>query len=483
MQQKANVKANTLFNTIKSVFGIIYPLITFPYISRVLMAENVGKINFGNSVVSYFSLIASLGVTTYAVRECSKVKDDREQLGKTASQILSINILSTVIAYLALAVTLVVARPLDNYMTLICIQSSIILFATLGADWLNTAMEDFKFIAIRTMGMQILSLVLLFVFVRRPEDYLVYAVISVVASSGANIINIFYRRRFCRTRFTLDMDIKRHLPPILLLFSMILSQTIYCNSDMTMLGLMRGDREVGLYSTSVKIYNLVNTVIASVAWVVIPQLSAGFAKKDYKEVNRLLKYSLNFIVVLGLPCLVGINVITKPLIYTLAGKEYMDASVSLHILTISLFISLIGGWIGNMMMLPAGRDKVCLTACAASAVINIILNFILIPQFGMNAAAATTAVAELVGLVILVRYIDKNIRIEGFVDMIKAPLVGIMEIVVIGLVVSHLFHSYFTVALLTIMLSGISYLVTMIFMKNEFVLSFIKPVMNRIKRR
>ena len=190
MPKKTNVNKNTIFNTLKSIFGVIYPLITFPYISRVLMAENVGKINFGNSVVSYFSLIASLGVTTYAVRECSRVRDKKDELKKVSSQIFSINIFSTIIAYLALFITLIVARSLDNYKTLICIQSATILFTTLGADWLNTAMEDFKFIAIRTVGMQIAALVLMFIFVRKPDDYIVYAIISVVASSGANIINV-----------------------------------------------------------------------------------------------------------------------------------------------------------------------------------------------------------------------------------------------------------------------------------------------------
>ena len=131
MSDKINVNKNAMFNTIKSISGIIYPLITFPYISRVLMAENVGKINFGNSIVSYFSLIASLGVTTYAVRECSKVREDRQLLSKTASQILSINVFSMLIAYMALAVTFVFARSLDNYRTLICIQSAVILFTTL----------------------------------------------------------------------------------------------------------------------------------------------------------------------------------------------------------------------------------------------------------------------------------------------------------------------------------------------------------------
>ena len=293
-----NIKKNTFFNIIKSIFGIIYPLITFPYISRILQTENVGKINFSNSVVSYFSLIASLGVTTYAVRECSKYKDDKDSLSNTASQIFSINIWSTIIAYIALVVTIIAAKPLYNYKVLIIIQSTTILFTTLGADWLNTAMEDFRFIAIRTMSMQIISLLLMFIFVRRTEDYIIYAVISVVASSGANVINIFYRKRYCTTRFVLHIDWRKHMPPILMLFSLILSQTIYTSSDTTILGLCKGDYQVGLYSTSVKIYNIVNTVVASVAWVVMPQLSANFAKKNFEKINSLLKYSLNFIIVL-----------------------------------------------------------------------------------------------------------------------------------------------------------------------------------------
>lgn len=483
MLDKTNVKTNTIFNAIKSVFGILYPLITFPYVSRVLMAENVGKINFGNSVVSYFSLIASLGVTTYAVRECSKVREEKKLLNKTASQILSINILSTLVAYLALAVTLMVARPLEHYRELICIQSSVIIFTTLGADWLNTAMEDFKFIAVRTMGMQLFSLILMFLFVKKSEDYLIYAIISVTASSGANIINIFYRRKFCKTQFTFHMKLKKHLLPILLLFSLVLSQTIYCNSDMTILGLARNDYEVGLYSTSVKIYNLVNTTIASVAWVVMPRLSAGFAKKDYHEINRLLKYSLNFIIVIGLPCLAGLNVITKPLIYVIAGNEYLGATNSLHILSVALLFSLIGGWIGNMMMLPAGRDKLCLLSSVISAIVNVVLNLVFIPKFGMNAAAATTALAELIGIFIKWRFIDKNIKIDGFKDIIKAPFVGAVEIVIIGLLVSRISFSHFVVVFITIILSIIAYVITLLSMKNEFTLSFIKPAWNRITGR
>jgi O-antigen/teichoic acid export membrane protein len=442
----------------------------------------VGKINFANSVVSYFSLIASLGVTTYAVRECSKYKNDRNKLGETASQILSINIWSTIIAYLALALTLAVARPLDHYRTLIIIQSSTILFTTLGADWLNTAMEDFQFIAVRTMGMQIFSLILMFIFVKKPEDYLIYAVISVIATSGANIINILYRRRYCKTRFVLHIDWKKHFPPILLLFSLILSQTIYTSSDTTILGLYKGDYQVGLYSTSVKIYNMVNTVVASVAWVVMPQLSENFAKKNFKKINSLLKYSLNFIIVLGLPCLVGLNVITKEILLLIAGESYLGAELSLRILTISLACSFISGWIGNMIMLPAGKEKVCLRSSVVSAIVNIILNLILIPIWGLNAAAATTAISEFLGILIKIPYIDREIHITGLKQMIAAPIVGSICIVLVSIAVRCVINSSYLIAILTIILGALVYLAVLVLMKNEFVLNFLKPVISRLKR-
>ena len=481
MKETKNVNKNAVFNTIKSICSIIYPLITFPYISRVLMRENVGKIDFGASIISYFSLIASLGVTTYAVRECAKVREDRSELSNMASQIFSINLFSTLIAYLALGVTLIVAKPLENYRLLICIQSASILFTTLGTDWINTAMEDFRYITVRTVAVQCLSIVLLFLFIHRPEDYLKYAVISVIASSGAYLINIPYRRKFCDIRFTRNLNLKKHLPPIFLLFAMILSQTIYCNSDMTMLGLMKDASEVGLYSTSVKIYNLVNTVIASVAWVVMPQLSENFAKKNYDEINRLLKYSLNFIIVLGLPCLAGLNVVTGAIIEVIAGRDFLGAVTSLHILTIALLCSFIGGWMGNMIMIPSGRDSVCLRAGIVSALINIILNLVLIPRYGLNGAATTTAISEFLGICIQIPYMDKNIRVHGIWNTLKGPVLGVIAIGLIGTVCTSVFQSSFVILAAAVLASAVVYLLILILVKNEFVMAFLAPVLHRKK--
>ena len=193
--QKKSLKKNTFYNVLKTCSSIIFPLVTFPYISRILSPEYVGKINFSVSYVSYFSMLASLGFSTYAIRECAALQKNKEELSTKASQLFSINLLMTVISYMLLSVSLVIFRTLDAYRILIVIQSVGIIFVTLGADWLNSAMEDFKYITLRTFAFQLFSLWALLVFVKEPEDYVEYALISLVSSCGANLSNIFYRRK------------------------------------------------------------------------------------------------------------------------------------------------------------------------------------------------------------------------------------------------------------------------------------------------
>src|SRR5574344_1032795 len=389
-----SVKKNTVLNIIRTLSSVVFPLITFPYISRVLHAENIGKVNFGNSIISYASLIASLGISTYAIRECSKVRDDKEKLNDISSQLLSINLISTLVSYVFLIFLLLFWNFLHEYKILIIIQSLAVIFTTLGADWINTAMEDFKYITIRSLVFQLISIVAMFLFVRKPEDYVVYAAITVLSSSGANIVNIVYRRRFCKTRITFHIDWKTHMPPIFMLFAVTLFSIIYTNVDMTMLGIMKGDKDVGIYSTAVKIYNIVNMTVASIAAVVLPQLSYNFNKKDYAEVNRLILYAARFIAVLGLPCIAGIDAIAEEIVTVVACAEYVSAAVPLRILSIALLFSYMGGLVGNMILIPSGKEKICLVATGISAALNFIGNLLLIPKLGIVAAALTTAVSE-----------------------------------------------------------------------------------------
>ena len=353
-----SIKKNTIYNSLKTISAVLFPLITFPYISRTLLTENVGKINFGLSIVSYFSLIASLGISTYAIRECSSVKDDKEKLGYVASQIFSINIITTVVSFIALFITLKYYHKLDNYRLLIIIQSLNIISNTLGADWLNTAMEDFKYITYRTVGFQIISLLLIVLLVKKPSDYIKYAMISTLSSSGANIVNIWYRKRYCDvkfvTNFIYEIEWRRHLTPILYLFVMILAQTVFNSVDSTMLGLMHGDYEVGIYSTAHRILNIINQLVGSLLWVIMPRMTQYFSDENYNEVNRLVRKILGFNFTLGLPCALGCILIADDIIMLVAGEPFLEAGPVLQILMIGFLFSLIGGnLLGNAILLPS----------------------------------------------------------------------------------------------------------------------------------
>lgn len=479
-----SLRVNTVLNIIKTASSIIFPFITFPYVSRVLMPEYIGKVNFGSSYVSYFSLIATLGITTYAVRECSKCKEDRELLSKEASEIYSINIFTTVIAYILLFLSLLIFRNLDNYRSLIVIQSTAILFTTLGADWINTTMEDYVYITVRSVVFEALALILTLLFVKDTSDYMLYAAITVLSSSGANIMNIFYRKKFCNMKLTKDIDWKRHLKPILCLFVMLLSQTIFNSSDITMLGLIKGDYEVGLYSTAVKIINIINQLIASILWVVLPRLSVYFVESDYSKINALLRKILGLIIVLGLPCVVGTIAISKNIIYLVGGESYLAATSTLKILAVGLFFSLFGGgFIGNIILLPSGQENYYMKVCCINAIFNIVANIFLIPLLGSNGAALSTAASSLLILLLLVPKFDKNIKFTNLSSLIVIPTISSIFIYFICRLIFFFHLNIYFETILCLIVSATIYFLLLLISKNEIVYPIIKNISNKIVKK
>lgn len=480
MQQKS-IKRNSIFSILKTGSSILFPLITFPYISRVLLTENVGKINFGLSIVSYFTLIASLGITTYAIRECSGVRDDKEKLSETASQIFSINIITTIAAYILLAITLLFCRKLDSYRILIIIQSLTIIATTLGADWINLAMEDFKYITLRTVAFQFLSLILMFIFVHKPEDYIKYAVVSLVSSAGASVTNIWYRRKYCKVSFTMDIKWKQHMMPIIYLFVMVLAQTIFNSVDSTMLGLIKGDYEVGIYSIAHKIMNIISQVVGSLLWVIMPRMSYYFIEKNYKEINKLLRKVLGFNLLFGLPCAVGVSVIAEDIIKVVAGQAFMEASIVLKILMLGFIFSLIGGnFLGNAVLLPSKREKDYMIVCCITAIVNVIGNYIFIPFFGAKAAAGVTAICSFIMLILLFFRINKEVKIKKIEKLMFAPIVGCVGIIMVCFICKEIDNLWIRI-LISLFSSIVIYFIVQILMKNELVFEILSIVRKKLK--
>lgn len=472
----ASLKKNTIYSIIKTCSTIAFPLITFPYISRVLSVDNVGKVNFGNSIVNYISLIASLGISTYAIRECSKIKNDKEELSATASEIISINVITTAVAYFILALLLVFWHKLYDYEFLIIIQSTAVIFSTLGADWINTAMEDFRFITLRTFSFQLISLICIFLFVHKPEDYIIYAIISVLSASGGNLANILYRKKYCNTRFTLSIDWKRRLPPILTLFAMILSQTFLASIDTTMLGVMKGDTAVGLYSVANKTNNIIVQIVASITWVVMPQLSSAFSKRDYKKINKSLRYAYNFSITIGIPCIIGMLIMAPEIINVVGGDAYSGANNCLRIFAVSLFFIVLNNYYGNVVLLSSFREKQFMIACMLAAIVNLITNYIFIPLYGIEAAAMTTAIAQAIMYFVSKYNPDKHIDIGNKFTAFLQPTLASLPIAIICIISKQFINNMPVRLIAAVFFSAITYIAILMIFKNEFILSFLIPI-------
>lgn len=477
MAGKKSIRANAGLSVLKTIAQIIFPLITFPYVSRVLHVENLGIYNFCVSIISYFSLAAGLGINTYAIREGARYRSDREKISDFASEVFTINIFSTILSYLILAVCIISFPKLKLYAPILITLSIGIIFATLGCEWIFEIYEDYTYISIRSIIFQFVSLILLFVFVRDKDDLLIYAAVSVISSSGANIINAVARRKYVKIRLVLNKHVLTNLAPILFLFANSVATTIYTSSDVTMLGILADNRATGLYSVSSNIYGIVKSMISALIIVSIPRLSAYLGQKRIDEFNCTANKILSALIIIVIPSMIGIFALAKNIILIISGKEYADAALSLKILSIALVFSIFGWFYTSCILIPYRREKLVLAATIIAAAVNIILNFILIPSFHQNAAAFTTVAAELISMVVCYWNGRKYFHYKAPVRDLVSVVFGCVGIIVICSVCTHLIDSVIVSTILSIVLSVLEYAAVLKIMKNsslDYILSLTK---------
>lgn len=479
MKQKS-LKINAILNSVKTIMGIIFPLVTFPYISRVLNVDDIGRYNFSSSIISYFILLAGLGITTYAVREGSKFRENKEKLNEFVSQVFSINLISTIISYCLLFFCIFNISKLQDYKMIILILSLEILFTTIGIGWIYNVFEEYLYITIRTIVFQILSLILIFIFVRTSNDLYNYVAIVAFSSSGSNIMNFFCVRKYCDIKIKFNKTTFKHLKPILIIFFTTIAITIYVSSDMTMLGIMTSDYETGLYSVSVKIYNILKNLLVSILIVLIPRFSI-LSDSDKDEFNKLFVYVLKAMLVIILPIVVGLFMVSKDVILLVAGDSYIEANTSLKLLSLSIMFSFLAYIYTQCILIPFKKESIVLKSTIISAVVNIILNIILIPLWGINAVAFTTIIAEL--LVFLIGYNQSKslVKISGLYSDLKGITIGCICIVVICGVISHIIYAPYIRLFFSVSLSVIMYILVLFINKNSIILIYIKRICRKLK--
>lgn len=476
-----SIKVNMILNGIKGLLSVLFPLITFPYVSKILGVENIGKYNFASSIINYFTLLAGLGISTYAIREGARIRDDKDNLNKFCKEMFTINIISTIISYLLLIILLFLVPKFHSYTVLLLILSLQIIFSTFGIEWIYSIYEDFKFITIRSIVFQLLGLILMFSFVHTKNDLYVYAIITVIASVGSNIINFFYSKKYCNVSITKKFNLKKHIKPIMVLFATTVAVTIYVNSDITVLGFLTNDYHVGIYSVSTKIYTIIKSLLASIVTVTIPRFSSLLSKKKNDEFKETAEEVYKILLTVVIPSIVGIICLRKEIILIIAGESYLDAQLSLAILSVAMIICLGAYFYGQAMLVPLKQENKVLKITIVSAFINIVLNFILIPFWKENAAAFTTLLAELIAFLYCKYETKKIIKLDSFVNVFIKCVVGCIPIIFIDLIIKKLFNNFIIATVLIVILSVIAYLIVEIILKNDIVLYYLNKIKSKFK--
>jgi len=384
-----------LMNALLTLSSIIIPVITLPYVTRVLGAEGVGRVYFASSVVAGFAMFAELGIPVYGVRACARVRDDRAELSRTVREIMMINLISCIAVYICFAVLIHTVPRFTEDRLLLTIMSSTMILNCVGAEWLYKAIEKYTYITVRSLTFKLIALIAMFVMVRDESDYVIYGAITIFAASASNILNLCSLHMFADLKPAGRHDLARHLPGMLMLFALAAATTIYTNLDLAILDFMKGDAEAGLYGVSVKIKLVIVSLITSVSAVLLPRNSFYYEKNRREEFYSLIARTMKAVITVSVPVALAFMIFARQCIYVLAGDSFSGAVMPMIIIMPSVVFIGISNIIGIQMLVPAGCERTVVAAAVIGAVVDLILNLILIPRFASSGAAAATLAAEI----------------------------------------------------------------------------------------
>ena len=476
--KKQPIIRNFIMNAVLSMSSFLFPLVTFPYVSRVLLPEGTGKVSFAVSLISYFSIFAQLGIPTYGIRACAQVRDDRQALTRTAQELLIINMIMSAISYSVLIIMLIAVPRLQEDRMLYVIVSFTILLNSIGMEWLYKALEQYTYIAIRSIIFKFIALIAMFILVHKQEDYVIYGGISIFASSASNICNLINVHRYIDLKPVGNYQISRHAKAVAVFFAMACATTIYTNLDTVMLGFMTSDKEVGYYNAAVRIKSLLVSIVTSLGAVLLPRVSYYVQNKQLDRFYEISKKALNFVFLIASPLMVYFIIFAEEGIFFLSGDNYFGSILPMKIIMPTLLFIGITNILGLQMLVPLGREHIVLSSEIVGAITDLILNGILIPLYGASGAAVGTLVAELVVFVVQYFYLRNEVSHSfgsiHYVRIIIATGLGVMG----SFWVKNLNVTYFMIMILSALLFFGIYFIFMLLMKEELVCELISRLMH-----
>lgn len=483
MQKNVSIKKNMLMSTVLTASNFVFPLITYAYVARILLPSGTGKVAFVQSALSYFSYVAALGVSGYGTRECAKVRDDKEKLSRLVQEIFCINLCSTLIAYIALAVSIAVISKFQSYRILFIVMSCSILLQTLGMEWLYNALEQYTYITIRSIVFKSIAAVMTFLLIKSAEDYIIYGGIVVFTSSASYILNFINVRKYITFKRFEKYNLKRHMKPIMVFFFSTIVISIYGQFDSLMLGFIKGDDSVGIYNAALKIKSVVLSLSTAITSVLIPRMSLYYSGDKKNAFIDLLTKSMRvtFLLMIPLACFIIVN--AENIIRFICGDEYTVAVPTLIVLMLCAIALAFTNVLGNQVLIPKGLEKRYSMSVFIGMFINLGLNSLMIPFLDSFGAAVATLITETFNAVYMgigckeeIGLVKKQLKVRKYI----IPTIVSLLVQVSCVYFTARFSLIVCLTINTIVYFGIFYGIQL-FQRDPIIFSVAKKIMKKFK--
>lgn len=391
-----SVKLNALMNTVLTASNMLVSIITVPYVTRVLSVQGYGDVTFAQSVSSWLSTLCLVGVGTYGIRECARVREDHVALVTTVKELLTIISVATALVLSCFAVSIALVPRFAELSVLMWMFLGSTLLLSCGVEWYFQALEQYEYITARSILFKIASLILIILLVRGPQDYLIYGAILALVTCGNNSLNLLRLTKTVDWSIARRTNCRRHIRPLLSFAILSIASSVYLNFDSVILGIVSTNYEVGLYQLAVKIKGIMWTVLNAVLGVMIPRLSNYFCRGNQMEFERLLGKGAVLTVDVCVAFAGYLLVFSQPFAIFVSGEAFRDSSTAIRVIGIVNLLSCLSYFIGLCILTPTGREKKLAAGNIAAVPVSVVMNFILDGKLGAIGAAASVLCAEAV---------------------------------------------------------------------------------------
>lgn len=470
---------NSIYNMIYKLFLLAFPLVSSVYVSRILLPEGVGIVAYAQNIVSYFISFAGLGIASYGIREIGKVQHDKNAYTKVFTELFSIILSTSLFCSIFYYSWILFFFSFENRLLYIVVGFQLILSA-FNVDWFYQGMEEYWYITNRSIIIKLLSLLFMFVTVRTKNDIVAYALMSSIALAGNNIINVIHIRKYMGKPIIKELEIRRHLKPLLVLLSTNLAIELYTKLDTTTLGILTDAKHVGYYNYATKISSIVVNLAASLSTILLPRLSYYYKQKEWKQLNAVIEAAHKGILTIAVPSMAGLFLLADDSIIFLFGEPFAPAAVTLRILSLLVVIKSIGNLYGTQVLLTFGQEKLLFYTTVIGAVSNIGMNLLLIPFYRENGAAIASVISEIMVCTVQIYFARKFIKLRINYQTYLNIIVPCLCMIGVVMIVKIWIHSMIFRIGISCIAGAFCYYLLCIILKNETIIIINKKILQRI---